>query len=134
MRWCIDWMTHVDRPVHQDQPRVLTLQAGHRPRAPVGGAVVHDPEDPSRLGIGRHRHDLGHQPIEGGDAGLRLAPAEELGPVDIQGGHVRHSRSYSCSTFIGCPGCGGRVAWQRTRAWMLVFSSADRTNSSSRSG
>ena len=35
---------------------------------------------------------------------------------------------------MGKPGGGGSVGCRRARAWMLVFSSADKTNSSSRSG
>src|SRR5215210_4765925 len=39
-------------------------------------------------------------------------------------------RSYSCSTRAGWCGPGGVVGWRRTRAWMLVFSSALRMQSS----
>ena len=38
-------------------------------------------------------------------------------------------RSYSCSTRIALATAGGRVGWQRQRAWMEVFSSAEMTNS-----
>src|SRR5215211_411593 len=39
-------------------------------------------------------------------------------------------RSYSCSTRITRATAGGRVGWQRQRAWMEVFSSAEMMNSS----
>lgn len=45
-----------------------------------------------------------------------------------------NSRSYSCSTLIARRELGGSVAWVRWRAWMLVFSSAEMTQSSSLSG
>src|SRR5215218_1320656 len=38
-------------------------------------------------------------------------------------------RSYSCSTRITLAAAGGRVGWQRQRAWIEVFSSAETTNS-----
>src|SRR5829696_2043887 len=38
-------------------------------------------------------------------------------------------RSYSCSTRITLATAGARVGWQRQRAWMEVFSSAEITNS-----
>jgi hypothetical protein len=43
-------------------------------------------------------------------------------------------RSYSNSTRMARPTAGDSVGWQRIRAWMLVFSSALITNSSSFSG
>src|SRR5919109_73601 len=43
-------------------------------------------------------------------------------------------RAYSCSTRAGWPGRGAKEACFRMRAWMLVFSSAESTNSSSRRG
>ena len=43
-------------------------------------------------------------------------------------------RSYSCSTCRGAPGRVGVVGAQRTRAWILVFSSALRTQSSGARG
>src|ERR687892_723987 len=41
-------------------------------------------------------------------------------------------RAYSCSTRAGWPGRGGKEACLRMRAWMLVFSSVESTNSSPR--
>src|SRR5579863_4567863 len=38
-------------------------------------------------------------------------------------------RSYSCSTRVSRPAAGARVWWQRTRAWIEVFSSAEITKS-----
>ena len=49
----------------------------------MGGAVVNDPEDPPSLAVGRLLHDLVDEALEGGDAGLGFATAEQLGPMDI---------------------------------------------------
>jgi hypothetical protein len=43
-------------------------------------------------------------------------------------------RSYSCSTRLARPLPGGRVGWQRQRAWMAGFSSLEMTYSSGPSG
>jgi hypothetical protein len=65
----------------------------------------------------------------GGDAGGRLSAAEHLASVHVPGGQVGHRppRSYSCSTRIILALPGGRVGWQRQRAWMEVFSSEQST-------
>lgn len=56
--------------------------------------------------------------------------------VDLQGGFVMSAprRAYSRSTRMECPGGGGRVGWQRQRAWIEVFSPAEITYSSGRRG
>lgn len=45
-------------------------------------------------------------------------PAGEL-PLERSGG-LKGARSYSCSTAIGRDFAGGKVGWQRQRAWMEV--------------
>ena len=52
------------------------------------GAVVEDPEDPSRRAVGRLAHHLLDEPLEGRDPGPLLAPAEDLRPPDVPGGEV----------------------------------------------
>ena len=54
----------------------------------MGGTIVDDPEHAAGLGIGRLGHHPVDQAIKGHDAALRLAVAEKLGPMDIQGRQV----------------------------------------------
>ena len=103
--------------------------AGRSGLATVGGSVVDDPEDPIGVSIGFGGHDLLDQSAERYDAGGGLAAAEDLGAVDVVGGQVGeraaavvvvvdpHRRDWP----------GARVGWQRHRAWMEVFSSAEIT-------
>ena len=76
----------------------------------MGGAVVDDPEDTPRLAVGRLLHDLVDEAVEGGDAGLGFAAAEQLGPMDIAGGEV--GPGTEAFVFVldlgGLAGCGGR--------------------------
>ena len=55
----------------------------------MGGTIVHNPEHAACLGIGRLVHNPVDQAIKSHDAALRLAVAEKLGPMDIQGCQVR---------------------------------------------
>ena len=64
-----------------------------------------------------------------------FAAAEDLGAVDVPGGQVGEGAAAVVLVLDahGCPdAAGARVGWQRTRAWMLVFSSAEITKSSVR--
>ena len=102
----------------------------------MGAAVVEDPEDATRRAVRLGSHDLAHQPVEGLDASVRLAAPEEPGPVHVPGGEVLQ-RPTAPVLELDAHGPAGR--WQqrgatRMRAWMLVFSSAESTNSSSFSG
>lgn len=74
--------------MQQAEVAVAALQPVDRRVTTVRGAVVDDPEDAPRRGIGRHRHHLIHQAAEGCDAGLGFAAREQLGPVHIPGGEV----------------------------------------------
>src|SRR4029450_8118914 len=56
--------------------------------AAVGGTVVDPPEHPPGPGVRFDRHDLFDQAGERGDAGGRLAPAEDLAAVGVPGGQV----------------------------------------------
>jgi hypothetical protein len=56
--------------------------------AAVGGTVVDHPEHPPGAGVRFDRHDLFDQAGERGDAGGRLAPAEDLAAVGVPGGQV----------------------------------------------
>jgi hypothetical protein len=75
------------------------------------------------------------QAVERVDAGGGFAAAEHLGAVDVPGGQVGEPpRKYSASTRSGLRGAGPVVGCLRMRAWMEVFSSAEITYSSGRSG
>jgi hypothetical protein len=54
----------------------------------MAGAVVDDPEHPRGRGVGLGGHDLGDQAPERGDAGRRLAAAEQAGLVHVPGRQV----------------------------------------------
>ena len=73
-----------------DQPHVSETSShaadGHL--APMAGTDVDDPEDAPRLGIGRGRHDLVHQPVEGRNPGMRFAAPEELGVMAVPCGEI----------------------------------------------
>jgi hypothetical protein len=58
-----------------------------RPR--VGAAVVDHPVPPLGRGVGLASHDLGDQPAERGDAGRRLAAAEQRGLVHVPRRQIR---------------------------------------------
>ena len=98
-------------------------------------SVVHDPEHRARFVVGRLAHHLVDQPSERRNASAGLAAPEHLHPVYVQCGQIRPGapRAYSCSTRMGLPAPAARLGCMRKRAWMLVFSSVDTTNSSSRS-
>src|SRR3989339_1481840 len=75
--------TGVDGAVDEHQILVAALQAGHATRTSMRRAVVHDPEDTARLGVGGLGHDLVYQTVEGRDAGASLATPEDLGAVHV---------------------------------------------------
>ena len=64
------------------------------------------------------------------------AAAEHLGAVHVPGCQVGQGAAADvlASTRVGWLGAGGVVACLRMRAWMEVFSSAEMTYSSGRSG
>ncbi len=80
--------TGVDGSLNQDEVRMLTAKPLGGLVSTVRGAVVDNPEDSSGLAIGAASHGLSHQSVEGDDAVLALAAAEELGAVDIERGQV----------------------------------------------
>jgi len=74
--------------VNEDESRVLALQSQGALGAPMRGAVVDNPEDTSGRIVRGPRHDLVHQAIEGGNAGVALAATEEFGVVYVHGSDV----------------------------------------------
>src|SRR5487761_2337790 len=74
--------------MHGNQSWKFRLESGHAARPAMGGAVVHDPEDPARLVVGRLVHDVVDQSLERRDAGLALTAAKYFGAMDIESGQV----------------------------------------------
>src|SRR5574340_153841 len=74
----------MDGAVHEDELWIARLQPADRPLSPMRGAGIDNPEDTARIAIRRLRHDVVHEAVEGRNAVVRLAPAEELGAVDVQ--------------------------------------------------
>jgi len=78
----------VDGTVDEYEVGKTSAESSRGGGATVCGAVVDDPEDPSRLAVGALAHGLGDQAIEAGDAVLSFAAAEEAESVDIESGEV----------------------------------------------
>src|SRR5713101_263017 len=75
--------------VNGNDVAVGSLQTTHAGATAMGRAVVHDPEDPASGFVGWLAHHVGHQFLEGDDAGGRFAAAEELHAVNVHRGQVR---------------------------------------------
>ena len=81
--------TAVNGSVNQLQAGIALLEALYTGHSSMGGTIVNNPEHAARLGIRGLVHHSVDQAIKRHNAALRLAVAEELGPMDIQGGQVR---------------------------------------------
>src|ERR1039457_7032895 len=66
-------------------PLLESLNTG---RPSMGGTIVDNPEHSARLGIRRLAHHPVDQAVKSNNATLRLAVAEKLGLMDIQGGQI----------------------------------------------
>lgn len=95
------------------------------PFAAMRRPVVDDPEDPFGGAVGRPRHQLSHQPLEGRDTDLVLAASKDASPAHIPGCQV----SPGAPTLIlmldsgGLSGCGRQgfvLAASRLDAGLLV--------------
>ena len=75
--------------VHEGQRRPLRTESGDRFLAPVGRAVVRDPEDAPRGAIGLGGHHLLDKPVDRANGRLGFAPAKEFGVMYIPCGEVR---------------------------------------------
>jgi hypothetical protein len=78
----------VNGSMDQDKVRPGGAKAVGSALTAVRGAVVDDPEDTLGTAIWSLRHDLIHQPIEGGDAVTLFASAEDPGAVNVPGSQV----------------------------------------------
>src|ERR1017187_4766680 len=71
--------TGMNGQMDQDQVAVFSLEPPHGGGTPMGGAIIHNPENPVRLPIGLLFHDLLDQPTKRFDAGRGFATAKHLG-------------------------------------------------------
>jgi hypothetical protein len=101
----------------------------------MGGAVIGDPEDTVGRAIGLLLHDQVDQVVEGVDAGGGPTEADHFGPSDVPGGEIGEGALalIAQSTRRQRPGVGWPTE-ARFGAWILVFSSAQMTQSSGRRG
>src|ERR1035441_4325197 len=72
----------------QDQVGIFSLEPPHGGGTTMGGAIIHNPEDPVRLPIGLLFHDLLDQPTKRFDAGSGFATAKHLGAPHVPGRHI----------------------------------------------
>jgi len=72
----------------QVQAGIPLLEPSHTGDSSMGGTIVDNPEHAARLAIGRLVHHAIDQLVKGDTAALGSAVTEELGMVDIQGGHI----------------------------------------------
>jgi len=93
----------VNRCVHKSHRGPLRPKACGGFLASVRRAVVSHPENAASGTIGLCLHHLSHETVDSADGGLRLAPAEELRPMDVPRGQIG----------------------QRARAEILVFDARD---------
>jgi hypothetical protein len=71
--------------------------------------IINDPENPIRRSIGLLAHHLFHKPVKRGDAGLRLAPTDYPGSVNVPGSQIVQSASTLIFVFnVGRTTLGGR--------------------------
>src|SRR5438552_3560289 len=94
-------------------------------------AIVHNPEDATGVVIRRSGHHLLDEPVKGCDAILGFTTAKDSGAVEVQRGNIGPGTATEV-LMLDLHGSARQlcVACLRRRAWMLVFSSAEITNSS----
>jgi hypothetical protein len=78
----------MDGRVDHDEVGPFVRESLLAPFAAMGRPVVDDPEDPFGGAVGRPRHDLSHQPLEGRDSDLMPTATEDTGPPHIPGRQV----------------------------------------------
>src|SRR5262249_7178859 len=99
--------TGVVRGVDEDGIGPMGAEAVGGSLAPMGGAVVHDPEHATCGLVGLLAHDFGDEAIHRRDAILQFATTEYLGAVDIPGRQIDPSALTKVFVFnsgraIGC--------------------------------
>jgi len=125
----------VNRPVDKHEVGKLGSESLGRCWAAMRGAVVDDPENPTRVTVGPLSHGLCDQRIERRDTVLAFTATKDSEAMDIEGGEVSPDSEplVFVLDFHGQTGWVGKDGCFLARVWMLVFSSAQITNSSARS-
>jgi hypothetical protein len=128
--------TGVGRGVDEDCMGPLGVEAVGSPLAPMDGAVAHDPEDAPRGLVGLLVHAFVNEAIHCGDAIWGLTTTEDLGAVEIPSHQVGPDAAAPILVFHsrGWVRRGRQVGCFRRRAGMLVFSSAEISQSSALNG
>ena len=80
--------TAVNGSMDQLQAGIPLLEPFDAGNSSMRGTIIDDPEHAAGLGIGELVHHPIDQVVKGHNAALRLAVAEELGVMDIQGRHI----------------------------------------------
>ncbi len=75
--------TGVNWRVHEDSIRPLRAETSSGFLPPVGGAVVHDPEDAAGGPVRLLTHDLSDEAVGGSNSIFLFAAAEDLGAMDV---------------------------------------------------
>src|SRR5712691_6348987 len=116
----------VDGQVDEDEVAPAALEPIDRALAAMVGAVVDDPEDAARGGVGLLGHDLPDEPIERLDPALGFAAPDHAAASHVPGVQVAeraHALVFG-STSWPRPGAGGALSCIRLRAWIEGFASA----------
>ena len=106
-------------PMNDNQLRILFLQPGRTSSSAMRRSIVHNPKDPSGLGVRRLGHDLVDKPSKGSHPGLGLASTKQLGSVDIPGRQISPSAPDVDIRVLLSPTIPIEtevLAWQRARA------------------
>jgi hypothetical protein len=77
------------RGVNRDYGRPPFVHPIGAALAPVGGSVVHDPENPSCGAVRLLAHNLINQPLERNDPALALTTSIDLGPTHFPRRYLR---------------------------------------------
>ena len=119
--------TRMDGSVDGDDSRKPADAAG----SPVSRSIVQNPEDSSGFFIGSLGHDLIDQAAKRSNP--IFSATEELGPMHIQCCQISPSAAARVFMFHlhRDAGLRGEGSMPTAASWMLVFSSAERTNSPS---
>ena len=74
----------MNRSVNEHSVRILFSHTNNGSWPTMGGTVIYNPEDASRIIVGWLGHDLVHKPVERDDAIFSFAMTKEFDTVYIQ--------------------------------------------------
>jgi hypothetical protein len=118
--------------MNEGQARELLLESGDGSLTAMRTSLVDDPKDTPGVVIGRASHDLLNQAIEGCDASGCFAAAKDASTMNVEGCDVSPGSATPIFMFNAHRTLrrGGQSLMLAPASWMLVFSSAEMTNSS----